>query len=466
MCTRRTPAPRTLLNYVPYRKLKTPKEITAFVKKMPPTLSCIRWLCYFQPYEGELLARIFAAHKTKKDGTQIYECMRETIGGAFYLQRNIYYDGMAGWRVWFPRENEVVPDDWQAVQIERMPGVYIELINPETIYTVEKFKYCGYCGGFPLAPYLRLYLEEPGVEFFAKIRLKPTKAIIKKAKEDPNFRKWLRKLTPEEAAAANINGPSAILKAYKQKTTNFHAVGADLTRHRSLSRHISNAGASAALKKQDADKINRYLKESNVDIYAYGDYITACAYLGLNLKDTKNAFPREFRRMHDLRIQEMQSKKAREKAEERRELLERFREVAETLKPFEFCAAGFAILIPTNADELIKEGEALKHCVGRMGYDVKEANRKSFIAFCRRATDLAAPFVTIEYSLTEKKLRQCYGKQDSRPEQAVLDFVAGWAETVTQKLKEQEKAEAEEKRKAEAEAFEEYKRSRAAAATA
>lgn len=452
MCTHRMP--RTYLTYTPYKKMRTPKAVTAYVKKMEPTFSAIRWLCWFEPTNdgADLLARVFAAQKTKARGVELYEVMRETIGGAFYLQRNIYYERIPGWKCWFPAENDIIPDEWQAVPVDRMPGVLITLLNPDDIFTVEKFKFCGYKGGFPLAPYLRMYLEEPGVEFFGKMKMKPTKALVNKAKKDPNFRKYLRKLTPEQIAAANIEGPAAVLKAYEQKTADFYAVGSALAAHRSLSRKITGIGARAAMRAGwSAEKIREYMNRQGIEM-AYGDYIKACEYLGLNLKDTKTAFPREFRRMHDMRIDEMHSKQAAEKKEQLKELYKRFAEVAETVKPYEYAAGGLAVIIPTDAGELIAEGEALKHCVGRMGYDVKEAERRSFIAFVRQADEIGRPFVTVEFDFKTKKVRQCYGAKDSAPPHDVRRFVDEWAAIVAKGLQEQEKAEEERRRLEEIEA--------------
>ena len=445
MCTHRT-AHRTYLQYVPYGKMKTPKEIKDKVRTMPYSKGGqIRFFCWFEAIEcrTELLSRIFAAKKTHARGIELYEIIRETIGGTFYLQRNLYWEGMNGWQVWFPAENEIVPDDWCECMVDKFPGIWIELINPEVVFTVEKFKYCGYRGGFSLAPYLRMYLEEPGIEFFGKMMLRPTKALVKKAKTDPNFRKYLRKLTPDEVQRANIYGPNALLNAYKQKTTNFAVVASDITDKIRHSRQVTQCGAGAAMKKGKwkAEKVLEYIDAyAKGNCYSYGDYIKACDYLQLDLKDTKVTFPKQFQRMHDLRINQMHSRKAAEDAEKRKELHQRFREVAETLKPFEMIAEGFAIVIPTDAYDLVKEGEALSHCVGRMGYDSKEANRKSFIAFLRKSDAIGKPFVTIEFGFKTKTVLQCYGAKDSRPPESVLKFVDKWAETVKKELLEQERA--------------------------
>ena len=45
------------------------------------------------------------------------------------------------------------------------------------------------------------------------------------------------------------------------------------------------------------------------------------------------------------------------------------------------------------------------------------------IFFVRNRESVETPFVTMEYSVSKKKILQCYGLSDSRPDQVVLDYV-------------------------------------------
>ncbi len=58
-----------------------------------------------------------------------------------------------------------------------------------------------------------------------------------------------------------------------------------------------------------------------------------------------------------------------------------------------------------------------------MNYDQKFAREESLIFFVRDKNSPDVPFVTVEYSLTNKKILQCYGDHDSRPSEGVLEFV-------------------------------------------
>lgn len=71
----------------------------------------------------------------------------------------------------------------------------------------------------------------------------------------------------------------------------------------------------------------------------------------------------------------------------------------------------------------MREGDILHHCVGRMNYDQKFAREESLIFFVRNVNSPDIPFVTVEYSLMNKKILQCYGEHDTRPDDSVMEFV-------------------------------------------
>ena len=81
------------------------------------------------------------------------------------------------------------------------------------------------------------------------------------------------------------------------------------------------------------------------------------------------------------------------------------------------------IIIAKSPADLIKEGEILHHCVGRMGYDQKFAREETLIFFVRNKDAIETPFVTLEYSLKNHKILQCYADNDTKPTEQVLEFV-------------------------------------------
>ena len=158
----------------------------------------------------------------------------------------------------------------------------------------------------------------------------------------------------------------------------------------------------------------------------------ACKFLHLDCHDDKIRYPKDFHRWHDIRIEQQcviraeEERLRKEKSRKEKEaLVNNFLIAAEKYLPL----AGFtedehyAIFIARSQAELIKEGNALSHCVGRCGYDRKMAREETLIFFVRKMEELDKPFVTLEYSLKQKKVLQCYAYNNTKPDDNVIEFV-------------------------------------------
>lgn len=460
MCATNRAIPRVWNPHIPLQEMRTPAAVKKAAEKKASTKSIV-WLVWLQEYDGTLMARGFAAKKYRmtrdygssrpKYGLQLFEVMREVIGDNMMIIRNIWLNPCGGWCCWFPAENEILDCDWRTEHTDKRPGVYMQLVNPEAVANSERFKYCGWRPdtGVPLCSYLNAWLENPGVEYFGKLGLIPKKSLIQKAMKDGNFRKWLRTLTPEQRKDANCYGPHATLTAYKLRCEIKNAYSQELD-HRQRQNRMRYY-AAPIMKWHTAERIEEYLTEQRAGHEqsigaSYRDYIEACVYLGLDLKDTKVVFPRDFDRMHDMRIDQMHSQKAKEDRKQRRQLCQDFKKAAEAVKRFEQKTAAFCIIIPTAPADLVREGTALKHCVGRMGYDVKMIKGLSFIAFLRKADAPETPFVTIEFGIEKNKILQIYGDHDSKPSNEVVQWAAKWEKKVQRHYRDQRRREAERRR--------------------
>lgn len=138
----------------------------------------------------------------------------------------------------------------------------------------------------------------------------------------------------------------------------------------------------------------------------------------------KNRYPHDFKRWHDIRIDEYRTAKALKDAEERKEMYAKFASVAEKYLSLQRNKDdAFIAVIARSPQDLIREGDALDHCVGRMNYDQRFIREESLIFFIRDRKTPDVPFVTVEYSLSKKKVLQCYGEHDHKPDDGVLEFV-------------------------------------------
>lgn len=291
--------------------------------------------------------------------------------------------------------------------------------------------------------YLRIYLQYPQAEYIVKMGLQhlaANKMLLRKVEKDKLFRKWLIrnvKLLRNEYGKYAYFSAQAIMFAYKQNLPlleghTLYRACKETANDYSYTRTICNL-----IPKKEIVDLVKYITKQNTNLSSYSDYVKACDYLQLDMSLPKNRFPHDFKRWHDIRIDQYHTAKALKDAEERKELHAKFGKIAEKYLPLQKNGEdAFIVMIARSPQELIREGEALDHCVGRMNYDQKFAREESLIFFVRNVSDPDTPFVTVEYSLKAKKILQCYGEHDHRPDDSVLEFVnKKWLPYANRKLK-------------------------------
>lgn len=189
--------------------------------------------------------------------------------------------------------------------------------------------------------------------------------------------------------------------------------------------------------KREREKLYHYLSKQNANTHSYLDYWNACNYLGLNMTDEKNRYPHDFKRWHDIRADEYRTMKAIKDEQQRKEFYAHFKEIATKYLSLEYDKKSVYIaIIAQKPSDLIREGEYLHHCVGRMGYDQKMIREESLIFFIRLKNEPEVPLVTVEYSPSQKRVLQCYGDKDSKPNENILDFVNNkWLPYANRKIK-------------------------------
>ncbi|PWM51115.1 MAG: hypothetical protein DBX39_02465 [Bacillota bacterium] len=148
------------------------------------------------------------------------------------------------------------------------------------------------------------------------------------------------------------------------------------------------------------------------------------SHLGLDMSLPKNRFPHDFKYWHDMRIDQYATARAEADRKKKQELYEKFAVIAEKYLPLEHAKrSAFICIIARSPADLIHEGEVLDHCVGRMNYDQRFVREESLIFFVRTKKQPDTPFVTLEYSLRNHKILQCYGAHDHKPSEDVLHYV-------------------------------------------
>lgn len=391
-------------------------------------------ICYV---EGEIIERAFGMRRYKKHGVMITEVRRRATGGSRACVKNIIYFFRSGYVVVFKKEDRfTVCSGYPFKTFDKenfdiwfpstgYDNFFCTCINADLLKSIDEFKYCGYSGG-DVIDYLNKYRKNPMLEIFGKMNLPASSLLIKKAETDKSFRTFLYKNVEDVIKF----GPQATVYAHNHQLP-INAAHIELNNRRVAYRCIP------ALRKTKVD-INRvfdYCDEYAIDYRLYNDYIQAVKELGFDLNDTKNIYPKKFMEMHDLRTQELESKKTKIDREKRKKLYVAFAKAGEKARRLEFSDNTYRIISAKDIAELVAEGKTLGHCVGKMGYDKKMADEKSLIMFVRQNVQADIPFVTVELDVKNNKVLQAYGAKNSHPDEDVMNFISRWIAFVKEQRK-------------------------------
>lgn len=303
-------------------------------------------------------------------------------------------------------------------------------INLDILKETE-FRYAAWDGKTDLYKYLTAYKQNPAIEFLTKTlssKYATNRDIVSLCGKDKAFMLFLRQHA-DEIKQHGYPG-KAVIRAYKNKTTVAEEYAAirilceysmvprwyyDWEYKHEIYAHLKNLSAQKLI------VFEMYLEK--VGERNYSDYIKACAELDVNLDEPKNLMPHDFKRWHDIRINELASKRAKESEEKRAALIESFQNVSAKYCGFNFTDKALCVIIAKTPAELVYEGKYLHHCVGDMGYDAKMSKEKTLIFFIRKTAEPSVPYVTAEINPKSGKLLQCYGDHDTKPDDDVMSFV-------------------------------------------
>lgn len=245
--------------------------------------------------------------------------------------------------------------------------------------------------------------------------------ILKRCGKDKNFCKWLIKNRAE--IADNYHYIPVIMEAYKSGRPL-----ADLQRYHEVKKCLQRTEnydtVKELFKDRNLEDLCKYLTAQKANASSYADYVKACVYLGLDMSLERNLLTHEFRRWHDIRIDEYRTAMTIASEDKRKEFYARFEAITGKYAALQHNKrSAFVAIIARSPADLITEGIALHHCVGRMNYDQRIVREESLIFFIRTRECPDTPFVTVEYSPSLKAVLQCYGDRDSKPDDSVLHYV-------------------------------------------
>jgi hypothetical protein len=371
------------------------------------------------------------AVRARKDGSAcVKEVIRASVDDPQFYVKDVGFMTLAGYVVdWSPDGlGDPKPFNyrgkWEAETYQRQSGMWklrCSVINPDAlILSGPRFRWCAWdedtCGD--ILDYLKDYAKHPRIELLSKAgagRFASKVGFVRAMESDKAFMRFF--MTNLEEIQKLHYGVDVIRLAYKRGENLKEAA------HRiEVKSHFRGYGLPAHV---DAIKVDQYLREraTGKDPFDYCNYMKDCAALGFDMKDTKVLFPNQFARRAKTASDMVKEIMMRKQAELIKKQDSEIAAVACRFARLEKARGAFAVRIPRQAADLVREGDKLDHCVGQNGYAAKMARGETIIAFIRLAEKPTVPFFTLEWDPAGKRILQLYGKKHAAPPKPVSDFV-------------------------------------------
>lgn len=169
-------------------------------------------------------------------------------------------------------------------------------------------------------------------------------------------------------------------------------------------------------------KIKKYInKQRIIHDRDYFDYVRWLEEMGYDLRNEFNLYPKDFKKAHDDKSKEytrFKDRQAKEDEKRFKRLLAKLRKETEDVDAVNLKTEGMFIRLPTELDELKREGEMLHHCVGT--YRDRVAKGDTMIFFIRLESEPDQPFYTLEW---KGRVIQCRGFKNCDMTPEVKAFV-------------------------------------------
>lgn len=402
-------------------------------KEYPTPNKQLRFYAYLAIWHKELIkVTVAVKHYRKK-----WYCKAVAWHGVhslkcFVKDLEYCYCGSMGFRVGWHDEGIQKERRWYERGVcwakDRYYDPWAPIVNMQVIDKLPEYKYSAYklYHGTKLLKYLRLYERFPQLEMLMKAGLGmyyDSITILKRIGTDKQFCKWLIRRRPELTASPFPLYIETVMQAYKTDKP-IKEIQAFLSRKKCFEREMDYMPIRRLFRGQKLKEFFRYIDEQKITPRLYLDYLKACEHLQLDMSLPQNRLPHDFMRWHDIRIDQYATAQAKASEEAKRDLKKAFGEVAQKYSALQHDKrSAFIFIIAKTPTDLVREGEFLHHCVGRMNYDQKMIREDSLIFFVRLKAQPDTPLVTVEYSPHTHKVLQCYGEHDHKPSDDILHYV-------------------------------------------
>lgn len=299
-------------------------------------------------------------------------------------------------------------------------------------------------------PYLNAYVQWPVIEYLVKAKLFRLVSDIVYGSyhfmigktvncEGKNLqdvlkldRSWLPLLQEVDPGIAQLNVIQWFINAGKRPDASMMkwcannaiqdvSVLAELLSHMTMHKlmRYSDAQYEIRIASTKTPEYIRYYSMANL-LADYRDYLRMCKEMQYDVESSFILFPRNLKSAHDHVVEALDVKRT---AEQEKAIADSFEEWQ---RLYQYKGKDLMVIPPHSSKELIDEGTALRHCVGR--YVKRVAQRECVILFVRKVAEPDKSICTIE--VRDGQVMQARGFGNEDPPAKIKAFIERWKRQV------------------------------------
>lgn len=172
--------------------------------------------------------------------------------------------------------------------------------------------------------------------------------------------------------------------------------------------------------KEKFESYLNHITSKNVTIKNISSYIDYLCMVGdYNLKEQGFGWKVKSTDLEKIHQRAVDIANLMDAEEDEKKYGEKFSAIKEELKGYEYSDGKMSVIVPENITSIVKEGQALHHCVRT--YTEKVISKETVILFIRENEHREKPFFTLE--IRDGEIRQCHGMCNKSPDKSVEDFL-------------------------------------------
>ena len=413
---------------------------------------------------GEMLLRIVKAYRTFTDADtpvyfSVYENARHFISlcsdghcstSPYYLA-SAYKDDLTPWKCGYRPHFLSWRDSFEG---DTAGHLYFrnlaELLRNTPWQYSQLERFARIAATMDAIPYLNAYVQWPVIEYLVKAKLFRLVSDIVYGSyhfmigktvncEGKNLqdvlkldRSWLPLLQEVDPGIAQLNVIQWFINAGKRPDVSMMkwcannaiqdvSVLAELLSHMTMHKLMRYADAQYEIRiaSTKTPEYIRYYSMANL-LADYRDYLRMCKEMQYDVESSFILFPRNLKSAHDHVVEALDVKRT---AEQEKAIADSFEEWQ---RLYQYKGKDLMVIPPHSSKELIDEGTALRHCVGR--YVKRVAQRECVILFVRKVAEPDKSICTIE--VRDGQVMQARGFGNEDPPAKIKAFIERWKRQV------------------------------------